>query len=187
MAAVNDTPYPGADHDTAPLLLPPAPSATDNQSPAAEPSTNPPNSDPPEYYAPPAPTARPHTRRVRFSTPPPSPPPAADPDNTSLLPSYSAAKYGNYTSEADYLAALRAWVEEKTFVDPGDTGLVGFYGKTTMEGYIQRPDGGMRSKRKEKVETKEEGNGAGNIERKERRRSSVSRWLARKRQGSSDQ
>ena len=187
MATVDNPPYTEADHDTATLLLPSASPAISSHSPAAEPSPNMPHSDPPEYYAPPAAAATPNTRRVRFSTPPPSPPPASDPDNASLLPSYSAAKYGNYTSEADYLAALRAWAEEKTFVDLGDTGLVGFYGKTTMEGYIQRPGGGMRSKRKEKVETKkEEGKGAGQIERKERRRSSVSQWLARKRQGSND-
>ena len=188
MATFDSSPYAEADHDTAPVIPPPASSATDNQSSDAEPSTNSPNSDPPEYYAPPASTAQPNARRVRFSTPPPSPPPASDPDNTSLLPSYSAAKYGNYTSEADYLAALRAWAEEKTFVEPGDTGLIGFYGETTMEGYIQRPGGGMRSKRKEKVETKkDEGEEAGHIERKERRRSRVSQWLARKRQGSNDQ
>ena len=187
MAKVNNSPYSPADHDTAPLLPPSASSAAIKQSPAAEPCTNPPNSDPPEYYAPPASTAPPGARRVRFSTPPPSPPPASDPDNTSLLPSYSAAKYGNYTSEADYLAALRAWAEEKAFVEPGDNGLIGFYGKTTMEGYIQRPGGGVRSKRKEKAETKkEEGKGARHLEGKERRRSGVSQWLARKRQGSND-
>ncbi|KAL8793312.1 MAG: hypothetical protein Q9195_004089 [Heterodermia aff. obscurata] len=184
MATSNSAPYPEADHETTPLLPPPASSATNNHLPAADPSPNLPNSDPPEYYAPPASNAR----RVRFSTPPPSPPPASDPENTSVLPSYSAAKYGNYTSEADYLAALRAWAEEKAFIEPGDTGLVGFYGKTTMEGYIQRPGGGMRSRRKEKVDRKkEEGKGAGDVESKERRRSSISQWLARKRQGSNGQ
>ena len=175
MATLNSSPNPEADHDTAPLLSPPASSATNDHPPAAEPSTN-----PPEYSAPPASTPTPNARRVRFNTPPP----ASDPDNASLLPSYSAAKYGNYTSEADYLAALRAWADEKAFIEPGDTGLVGFYGKTTMEEYIQRPGGGVRSKRKEKNETRKEGKEAEIIEGKERRRSSVSQWLARKRHGS---
>lgn len=179
MATVNSSPNPESDHDTAPLLSPLASSAANDHSPAAEPSIDSPNTNPPEYYAPPASTPPPNTRRVRFNTPPP----ASDPDNTSLLPSYSAAKYGNYTSEADYLTALRAWAEEKAFVEPGETGLVGFYGKTTMEGYIQRPGGGVRSKRREKIDTKEE-KGAENTEGKERRKSSVSQWLARKRHGS---
>ena len=178
MATANRSPYSEADHDTAPLLPPQA--ATNDHSPAIEPSTNPPNSDPPEYYAPPASTSTPNARRVRFSTPPP----ASEPDNSSLLPSYSAAKYGNYASEADYLAALRAWAEEKAFVEQGDHGLVGFYGKTTMEGYIQRPGGGVRSKRKEKGETRKGGKEDEIIEGKERRKSSVSQWLARKRHGS---
>ena len=181
MATANRSPYSEVDHDTAPLLPPPASSTTNDHSPAMEPSTNPPDSDPPEYYAPPASIPTPGARRVRFS----SPPPASEPDNSSLLPSYSAAKYGNYASEADYLAALRAWAEEKAFVEQGDHGLVGFYGKTTMEGYIQRPGGGVRSKRKEKRETGKEGEGDEIIEGKERRRkSSVSQWLARKRHGS---
>ena len=36
---------------------------------------------------------------------------------------------------------------DKDVIDAGDKGLVGFYGKTTMEGYIERAGGGARSRR----------------------------------------
>ncbi|KAL9055376.1 MAG: hypothetical protein Q9162_003573 [Coniocarpon cinnabarinum] len=52
---------------------------------------------------------------------------------------------GQFLSEEAYLDALRAFVSEKQYFRPGelsgdtDAGLVGFYGKTTMEDYTNRP------------------------------------------------
>lgn len=69
------------------------------------------------------------------------------------------------------------------YMDSGDTGLVGFYGKTTVEDYINRPGGGFRSKpKKEKQEKKEVGgkeSGEG-----DGRKGSLSRWLSSKKSGS---
>ena len=46
-----------------------------------------------------------------------------------------AGKYGLYKSEDDYLAALREWAEEKKYTRLGDQGLIGFYGRKTMDEY----------------------------------------------------
>jgi hypothetical protein len=132
-----------------------------------------PQSAPPEYYAPRAPSqSQPpipprspqRPQRVRFTSPQPL---TLDPETRSLAPSvapslapsYSAtgaaplpaytqkSRYGPYSSEAEYLAALREWVEEKAFQHPEDNphALVGFYGKKTTQDYLNKP-GGVRSK-----------------------------------------
>jgi hypothetical protein len=46
--------------------------------------------------------------------------------------------YRGFASEAEYLAALHAWAEEKKYVQP-DSSLVGFYGQTTVEELASRP------------------------------------------------
>ena len=49
--------------------------------------------------------------------------------------------YRGYKSEEEYLAALRAWVKEKECAELGPMGLTGWYGKYTMDTYMQRPSG----------------------------------------------
>ena len=154
----------------------------------------PPSSDvdalPPSYEPAPGPRPRVHFREDQL-------PPQKETDNESLLPTYSAAKYGIYGSEAEYLAALKAWVQEKAFVEPSETTLVGFYGKTTMEEYANKPGGvrtSCRDKKGQKVgaqaqvleeppqsadETKSPKAEGVNAETK--KKGSVTRWLKRSR------
>ena len=160
-----------SDHDAAPLLSPSAVATT--------PASPPPPQNPPDYSAP----SSASIRRVQFHSPPPSL--RSEADNESLLPSYAiAAKYGKYGSEDKYLAALKAWAEQQTYIEPGDTALEGFYGKMTIQDYIDRPGGGWRSKSKkerraEKLEgQKREGGESGQGERR-RRKSSLSKLLSR--------
>ena len=111
-------------------------------------------------------------------------------DNESLLPSYTPAKYGihsRYKSEAEYLAALREWVEERGYTglknDKGrDTTVEGFFGAKTMRDYEkqERPSFGFGRKRGvdhgsgegREVQGAKEGSTT-------RRRSSVVNWLRR--------
>ncbi|KAL8728533.1 MAG: hypothetical protein Q9166_005355 [cf. Caloplaca sp. 2 TL-2023] len=77
---------------------------------------------------------------------------------SSILPRYSVARYGIYGSEEEYLVALRAWAEEKSYVRLGEkTALTGFYGKKTMEDYKSQP--GLWGHRKKE---KDNGQGRGN-------------------------
>lgn len=199
------------DIETLPLLPPPA-------------NDDPPSFDShPEFYAP---TARPLTRLqsapvlpTNDSSPKGSPtnpfrPPqstlnqqslprhSTDTDSASLLPAYTPAKYRGHATEEEYLAALRAWAEEKLYTQPADKStLVGFYGAETMKERIARqPPLKMRIGRKRKVSkagesavlegqggqdedavdgevVSERGNGGG----ERRRRSSIGNWLSRKR------
>jgi hypothetical protein len=56
-------------------------------------------------------------------------------------------------SEEEYLAALRAWVEEKQYVSLGEnTQLTGFYGKKTMDMYIAKPGPNWGRKKRSKSE-----------------------------------
>ncbi|CAF9929737.1 hypothetical protein IMSHALPRED_007995 [Imshaugia aleurites] len=199
-----------AETDTLPLLPPPA-------------NDDPPSFDShPEFYAP-APPQRPHPRQHSAPIPPtsttsPSPrgsptnpfrPPqttldhqsqprhSADADAASLLPAYAPAKYRGHATEEAYLAALRAWAEEKLYTQPADKStLVGFYGAETMRERIERQPPlriGMRRKRKEgKGGEGQEGGVGGGEEGGERgsaggegrrRRSSIGNWLSRKRTG----
>ena len=119
-----------------------------------------------------------------------------DEDNASLLlpPAYTpAARYHGYASEEEYLAALRAWAEEKLYMRPGDkSALVGFYGGETMGERIARGPPPLRLGRKKGVVGEGEGGREGNVEgevvgeqeregEKRRRRSSIGNWLSRKR------
>ncbi|CAF9937301.1 MAG: hypothetical protein ALECFALPRED_007165 [Alectoria fallacina] len=128
---------------------------------------------------------------------------STDTDDASLLPAYTPAKYRGHATEEEYLAALRAWAEEKLYTQPADKStLVGFYGAETMKERIARqPPLKMRIGRKRKESkmgesvvqegqgvqedeavvgkvVREQGNGE--AERR-RRRSSIGNWLSRKR------
>lgn len=142
-----------------------------------------------EYYQP----------RTRDFQPQPAPETASlrDGDNQSLLPPYTEARYGKYGSEAEYLAALRRWVEAKSCERPGDSDpLFGFYGQKTMNDYANQDGPGLsfRRNRKEKKwgsvseerparneATEEQAQGQG---QQRRRKSSISQWLNRRRTGS---
>lgn len=101
---------------------------------------------------------------------------------------------GQFTSEEAYLAELRAWIHEKQFYQPGEMTtdgsrtLVGFYGKTTMEEYANRPGLGL-GRRKNKQEGRratvdETGNrGKEGEEERPRRKSSGIGDLLRKQRG----
>jgi hypothetical protein len=62
--------------------------------------------------------------------------------------------YRGFPSEADYLAALRAWAEEKQYVQ-FDTALVGWYGTKPKADYLSKPGGlGLRKKSNPQKEEK---------------------------------
>jgi hypothetical protein len=61
--------------------------------------------------------------------------------------------YRGFPSEAAYLAALRAWAEEKEYVQ-FDTALIGWYGRKTKEDYLSQPGLGLRKKAKARKEEK---------------------------------
>ena len=194
-----------AETDTHPLLLPPP--ATDDP---------PPFDSHAEFYTPAA-----HQRARLQSAPSPVPPHSSAPrgsptnpfrppqstlnhqtlprhstdtdDNASLLPAYTPARYRGHATEEEYLAALRAWAEEKLYTQPADKStLVGFYGAETMKERIARqpPPLKMRigRKRKEGRDGESAGHEAGGVGRegvgergdaeKEGRRRN---WLSRKR------
>ena len=150
------------------------------------------DSRPPEYYAP-----HPHldlTQSQQNAT-------TDNADTQSILPPYSppTGSYRGHASEAEYLAALRAWAEEKMYDQPKDKcALPGFYGKETMRDCIAKnPELGLRLGRKKTKESKTEGEGEGGAEaarmqrsetdgvedesRTGRRKSSFGGWLSRKR------
>ncbi|KAK3170153.1 hypothetical protein OEA41_009539 [Lepraria neglecta] len=187
-------------NDRLPLLSPPA----------LDPTERPPfGSHPPEYYAPQTQNQTQAPRNVRFQSPPTDIPPRNlnDADAESLLPPYSppAGSYRGHNSEAQYLAALRAWAEEKAFVQPHDKcALLGFYGKETMEECIAKnPElrlgrkkgrkGSKGGKGGEASRGEEAGAGEGVVEDLQRdegasaegrrRKSSIGQWLSRKRTG----
>ncbi|KAF6226209.1 hypothetical protein HO133_009075 [Letharia lupina] len=190
------------ENDTLPLLPPPA-------------NDDPPSFDShPEFYAPAA------RQRTRLQSAPNLPPtdssPRGSPTNPFRPPqnnlnqqsqdtdAYTPAKYRGHATEEEYLAALRAWAEEKLYTQPADKStLVGFYGAETMKERIARqpPPLKMRIGRKRKESradesavrerqgaqedemvdgeiARERGNGEGEGRR---RRSSLGNWLSRKR------
>lgn len=114
----------------------------------------------------------------------------ADSDAQSLLPPYSTAKYGIHKSEAEYLTALRAWAEEKSY-DKADSqgGLVGFYGSATMEERNSKlkeenrkaKEEKQRSRRRSEIDEAQ----PGAEEQRQRRKSGLSQWLGRRRRTSS--
>ncbi|KAI9723155.1 MAG: hypothetical protein M1828_004258 [Chrysothrix sp. TS-e1954] len=73
---------------------------------------------------------------LRPSAPAPSTPPTPTTTTTShqrRTPVSKVRHHGLYSSEAEYLSALREWAEEKKYTRLGEQGLVGFYGSKTME------------------------------------------------------
>ena len=124
-----------------------------------------------------------------------------DADAESLLPPYSppASSYRGHNSEADYLAALRVWAEEKTLVQPHEKcALPGLYGKETMEECIAKNPALKVGRKKGRKESKggngdelqgksEAGEQEGEAESAgadgRRRKSSIGQWLSRKRTG----
>ena len=83
-----------------------------------------------------------------------------DADTQSLLPPYSEAnRFGRHKSEADYLAALRAWAESKQYIDTDPAvggGLVGFYGDRTLEERRARLEEDRRLRREEREKRADE-------------------------------
>ena len=167
--------------DQLPLLSPPA---------LDHPSFD---SRPPEYYAS-HPHLTPHTQSQQNAA-------RDNVDAQSILPPYSppTGSYRGHASEAEYLAALRAWAEEKMYDQPKDKcALPGFYGKETMRDCIAKnPELGLRLGRKKTKESKMEGEAEGEAEaarmqrsetdgiegesRTGRRKGSFGGWLSRKR------
>jgi hypothetical protein len=65
--------------------------------------------------------------------------------------------YKGFPSEEEYLAALKAWAEEKKYIQH-DTMLTGFFGNTTMQELASRPgvEIGLKKKWRERKARKEE-------------------------------
>lgn len=81
----------------------------------------------------------------------------------SSIASEAPRPYKGFPSEAAYLEALRAWVEEKKYIQPSEesTMLQGWYGTKTMDDYIQQsgpaPEmSSFKKWRERKAEKKEE-------------------------------
>ncbi|KAM3423833.1 hypothetical protein BST61_g1232 [Cercospora zeina] len=47
--------------------------------------------------------------------------------------------YCGFPSQAEYLAALHEWAEEKRYLQPSTTTVTGYYGTETLEAYANRP------------------------------------------------
>ena len=59
--------------------------------------------------------------------------------SSTILPSYAqASPWGRYASEAEYLAALRAWADGRRFVEPEGKGFA-YYGAKSMKDYEDQP------------------------------------------------
>ena len=76
--------------------------------------------------------------------------------SSSTVQTSDVQSYRGFASEAEYLAALRAWADSKKFAEPDDA-LVGFYGQTTMEEYCSRPklDLGIKKRLRERKERRQ--------------------------------
>lgn len=79
---------------------------------------------------------------------------------TSNPPNYaSAVRYG-HRSEEEYLAALRAWAEEKQYVQlDKNGGLIGFYGQEELQERAQRMTKERRAEKEMKLRMKAERRG----------------------------
>jgi hypothetical protein len=78
---------------------------------------------------------------------------ATDIPDTASIVVPTQTPYRGFRSEADYLAALRAWAQEKQYVQL-DTALIGWYGQKTKEDYLNQPGLGLRTKLKARKEEK---------------------------------
>ncbi|KAL8659703.1 MAG: hypothetical protein Q9202_006983 [Teloschistes flavicans] len=140
-------------------------------------TTNPPSTDPPPSYESQNPPA---TAHPQLSPPPSNPIPTTR--THEPLPRYTPHRWAPYATEAEYLTALRAWAEEKTFVRLDEnTGLEGFYGKMTMRDYAEREGGwradGGKGRRKKMGEEGKEGE---EDKEKGRGKRGVGRWFRRR-------
>lgn len=101
----------------------------------------------------------------------------------SLLPAYAqASPWGRYKSEADYLAALRAWAENQKYAEPGESSFA-YYGSKSMRDYENQPGPGF-SRLRSRSGSKGKGEEGPDEDKKTgRRRSSISQWLTRRRTG----
>ena len=109
--------------------------------------------------------------------------------SSTMPPPYThGRRYGVHQSEEEYLAALRAWADERQWVQLGDGGLHGFYGDECLEDRSRR----MKAERKADKEAKarekaqkrelarrqtEDGESRGS-----KRKASMTQWLAKRRQ-----
>jgi hypothetical protein len=78
---------------------------------------------------------------------------ATDIPNAASIAVPVQTSYRGFPSEAEYLAALRAWAKEKEYVQ-FDTALIGWYGRKTKEDYLNQPGLGLRKKAKARKEEK---------------------------------
>lgn len=148
------------------------------------------------YYAPQTQHATEHasperSRTVQINAPQNKPHPApADRAETAsiastILPPYSSSARHAHKSEAEYLAALRSWAEERQWVElDGQGGLQGFYGDECLEDRSKR----MKAERQASKDAKarEKARKASLVEAREggeRRKGSISNWLGRQRRG----
>lgn len=124
------------------------------------------------------------------------PPPSISAE--SLLPPYTAAQHGSrkwmgrFASEEAYLAALRAFVEDKQFSGPQldgkgrDVALTGFYGSMSGKDYVERQrvrSGGGEGK----ADGRGGGGGGGDVAAADgesvSRKRGLGEWMRRKRAG----
>lgn len=106
---------------------------------------------------------------------------------SSVLPSYSTAtRYGIYDNEQAYLAALRAWAEEKQWVRvaDGETEIHGVYGDECLEHRSRRMTAERKADKEAKAREKARKASLAGQQRREsaQQRSSISQWLSRRRQ-----
>ena len=106
----------------------------------------------------------------------------------SVLPPYHSAKYGIHKNEEDYLAALRAWAEEKQYVEVASNGgLPGFYGNEELKDRAERAKATRKAEKEVKARKREARRGpvAGVIPEEQApggRRQSISQFFGRRRQ-----
>ncbi|PIA99047.1 hypothetical protein CB0940_03345 [Cercospora beticola] len=81
---------------------------------------------------------------------------AASPART-LVDTSTPTPYRGFPSQAEYLAALREWAEEKRYLQPSTTTLTGYYGKETLQAYANKPrhEFGISRKLREMKEKKQ--------------------------------
>ena len=143
--------------------------------------------DHPDFYAPS--TFEQSDEPSAFPSPPPSP--RGEANTEPVKPADSQPRHGKFQNEEEYLAALKAWAETKMYMEP-ERGLVGFYGKETIQDIINRPGGGFRSQAKDKKNKQSAQSLDQSAEtpaerpelQQQRRKSSISQWIERRRRSS---
>ena len=114
--------------------------------------------------------------------------------SSTLPPPYQpqTRRYGVHKSEDEYLAALRAWAEEKQWVEVNGSGaLNGFYGDECLEDRSRRMKAERQGEKEAKARAKamrratvDAGSSATGLKgRAQRRKSSVAGWWERRKNG----